>query len=474
MQRFLISIFLVLFLHVSLKSQTLLWGTTHEGGPNGLGTIFVSDSTGTNFHTVFGFQAGIAKAPIGGLCLANNGSFYGVTGLNGFHHDSYCYTYNSATANYSNLHDFFATAGLGWCAKSRLIQSTNGTLYGLCAMGGNGNANTFGIIYSVEPTTETYNPIYLFDSINGAHPYGSLMEATNGKLYGITANGGAHNSGVLFSFDPTTLIYSNRYDFTSPIGGVNYYASLQQATNGKFYGTTQYGGANNNGEIFSFDESTSTFIDLFDFDFQNGANPQSNLIEAADGNFYGLTYSGGVDSLGVLYRVDTNGNYTKLFDFTGINGAHPSRRLLQTRNGKLFGTTLFGGINNVGVVFSYDISSNTYTKLLDFNTNSNGAYPECELIETPLIGIQGIINLIDEKEFSVSPNPFIIKATIAFSDVQHNTTIKIIDVIGKEIKSINFSGKECVIEKGELKSGIYFLQTSDENKKVINRKLVVQ
>ena len=85
---------------------------------------------------------------------------------------------------------------------------------------------------------------------------------------------------------------------------------------------------------------------------------------------------------------------------------------------------------------------------------------------------------MEELDFSsgitIYPNPFTQQATIAFSDVQHNTTIKIIDVIGKEIKSINFSGKECVIEKGELKSGIYFLQTSDENKKVINRKLVVQ
>ncbi len=85
---------------------------------------------------------------------------------------------------------------------------------------------------------------------------------------------------------------------------------------------------------------------------------------------------------------------------------------------------------------------------------------------------------MEELDFSsgitIYPNPFTQQATIDFYGVQHNTTIKIIDVIGKEIKSINFSGKECVIEKGELKSGIYFLQTSDENKKVINRKLVVQ
>ncbi len=137
------------------------------------------------------------------------------------------------------------------------------------------------------------------------------------------------NNGVHYSFDPTNSIYTKLYDFPLPIGGLTYYGSLEQATNGKFYGATQYGGANNYGELFSFNESTTTFTDLYDFDFTNGSNPRSNLIQATDGNFYGLTYSGGVDSLGVLFRIDSNANYTKLLDFIGINGAYPTRRLLQ-------------------------------------------------------------------------------------------------------------------------------------------------
>ncbi len=457
--------YFILFLFISLnsKAQTQLWGTTHEGGANGLGTIFMSDSTGNSVHTVYDFQTGIAKAPLGGLCLANNGNFYGVTGLNGFHHDSYCNKYNSTTGIYTNIQDFFTYATDGWCAKSHLIKSSSGMLYGLCAMGGNGNVNAYGVIYSIDPITDTYNNIYDFDSLNGAHPYGSLIQANNGKLYGIAEGGGANNSGVIFSFDPTNSIYTKLYDFPLPIGGLTYYGSLEQATNGKFYGATQYGGANNYGELFSFNESTTTFTDLYDFDFTNGSNPRSNLIQATDGNFYGLTYSGGVDSLGVLFRIDSNANYTKLLDFIGINGAYPTRRLLQSRNGKLFGTTTYGGINNVGVAFSYDITTNIYTKLIDFDANINGSYPDCEIIETPELGILGMTCLSNNLEIIVYPNP----ATTEFTINAEGTKIKeikIYNVLGEMLKSfdkLKITGSET-IDISILPSGIYFIQVKTE------------
>jgi hypothetical protein len=46
--------------------------------------------------------------------------------------------------------------------------------------------------------------------------------------------------------------------------------------------------------------------------------------------------------------------------------------------------------------------------------------------------------------------------------------------MGREIKSINFTGKQCVIEKGEMNAGIYFVQITDENKNVVNRKIIIQ
>ncbi len=81
-----------------------------------------------------------------------------------------------------------------------------------------------------------------------------------------------------------------------------------------------------------------------------------------------------------------------------------------------------------------------------------------------------------QSEISISPNPFTNSTTITLSSPINNRqlTIIITDVLGKEIKTITFTGKECVIEKGDMQRGIYFVQITDENKNVVNRKIVLQ
>jgi Secretion system C-terminal sorting domain len=76
-------------------------------------------------------------------------------------------------------------------------------------------------------------------------------------------------------------------------------------------------------------------------------------------------------------------------------------------------------------------------------------------------------------DFSISPNPFTTQTTFSFDEAQTNMTIKIIDITGKEIKKINFTGMQFTIDKGEMKSGIYFVQTTDEKKNVCNKKLII-
>ena len=47
-------------------------------------------------------------------------------------------------------------------------------------------------------------------------------------------------------------------------------------------------------------------------------------------------------------------------------------------------------------------------------------------------------------------------------------------MLGQEIKTINFTGKQLTIDKGEMKAGIYFVQTTDEKKNVTNKKIIIQ
>ncbi len=86
----------------------------------------------------------------------------------------------------------------------------------------------------------------------------------------------------------------------------------------------------------------------------------------------------------------------------------------------------------------------------------------------------GINELIMDNYITISPNPFTSQTTISFSEPQKNTTIKIMDVVGKEIKTVLFSGKSLILEKGEMQSGVYFVQITDEKKNVVNKKVVVE
>ena len=42
---------------------------------------------------------------------------------------------------------------------------------------------------------------------------GSLIQASDGKLYGMTSHGGSNGYGVIFSFDPSTSTYTKLKDF---------------------------------------------------------------------------------------------------------------------------------------------------------------------------------------------------------------------------------------------------------------------
>ena len=84
------------------------------------------------------------------------------------------------------------------------------------------------------------------------------------------------------------------------------------------YGTTEFGGSGNNGTAFKILPDGTGFTRLINFNgISNGRNPKGSLI--SDGIFlYGMTYGGGANNLGSLFKIMPNGTlYEKLVDFDG-------------------------------------------------------------------------------------------------------------------------------------------------------------
>ena len=87
----------------------------------------------------------------------------------------------------------------------------------------------------------------------------------------------------------------------------------------------------------------------------------------------------------------------------------------------------------------------------------------------------GVHQYTDSSYISIYPNPFTYQTTISFSEEQNNTIVKIKDIFGQEIKTVILSGaRKLLIEKGEMKAGIYFVQIIDDNGNIKNNKVVVQ
>ncbi len=456
-----------------LASDGKLYGTTNTGGLFGSGILFQYTPSTNTFSKKFDFnisQNGIT--PYGSLMLASDGKLYGMTSGGGANGYGVILQYDPSTNIYAKKFDFDSTAN-GTTPTGSLIQSADGKLYGMTRLGGaNGG---FGVIFQYNPSTNIYTKKFDFNvTANGRSPNGSLIQASDGKLYGMTINGGANGYGVIFQYDPSANIYTKKFDFDGYNGGTNPFGSLMQATDGKLYGMTVGGGANNSGVLFQYDISTDTYTKEYDFNGTNGRNPYGSLMQASDGNLYGMASNGGANGKGVIFKYDLFANvYTNKFDFDSIpTGANPQGSLMQASDGKLYGVTKIGGTNGVGVLFNYDPSTSTYTKNFDFN-NTLGAKPQfAYLIEINIA--TGIAENSFACTINIYPNPFTSQTTITFTQEQKNATLKIIDVLGKEVKTINFSGKQIIIEKGEMKAGIYFLQINDGNKNAVNRKIVLQ
>jgi hypothetical protein len=92
----------------------------------------------------------------------------------------------------------------------------------------------------------------------------------------------------------------------------------------------------------------------------------------------------------------------------------------------------------------------------------------------PLNSNVGIQELSSNSAFTLAPNPLSTFSTLQFKEIQDNSILKIIDVVGKTVKETKFSGKEVIIEKGEMLPGVYFIQITDKHKLTSYKKIVVQ
>jgi len=346
------------------------YGTTNEGGAYKYGTVFKITSSGTLTTLYsFGAQSGDGGNPEAELVLATDGNFYGTThggapGTTGSFGTVFKIT---PSGTLTTLYDFYNYGGAsGAYPIAGLVQATNGDFYGTTFGGGAGPYDGMGTVFQITPSG-TLTTLYSFCTqsgcTDGASPNGTLTQATNGDLYGVTGSGGAGNYGTIFKITPSgTLTTLHRFCAQSGacLEGKYPRAGLVQAINGDFYGTTYEGGAYSYGTVFQITPG-GTLTTLYSFGSQSGdgSNPEARLIQATDGNFYGTTLAIGVRGAGTVFKITPSGTLTTLYSFCAqggcTDGSDPYAGLVQATNGDLYGTTFAGGADGFGTIFSLSV-----------------------------------------------------------------------------------------------------------------------
>jgi uncharacterized repeat protein (TIGR03803 family) len=248
-----------------------------------------------------------------------------------------------------------------------------------------GGSHERGTIFNYNVSTGEEAIKYDFNNnTDGAHPYGSLTQASNRLLYGMTDSGGVYGKGIIFSYNISDSAETDLHDFGSNTDGTYPFGSLIQANNGLLYGMTSHGGVHGKGIIFSYNILDSTETDLHDFDDTDGQYPYGSLIQASDSMFYGMTSSGGLYNYSTIFSFNILTNQeTDIHDFgsEANDGSFPSGSLLKASNGLLYGMTPYGGYG-FGTLFSYNILTDTETVLSGFGTVANlGLFPFGSLIQ---------------------------------------------------------------------------------------------
>jgi uncharacterized repeat protein (TIGR03803 family) len=405
-----------------------LYGTTNAGGANttacgglGCGTVFKVSPDGT-LTTLYSFcsQSNCTDGaqPEAGLVQGTDGNLYGATEVGGANNTCQdgCGTVFKINPNgkLTTLHSFDGADG-EYPARA-LIQATDGNFYGTTFQGGaNCEAPGCGTVFKITPSG-TLTTLYNFCSqviddmcVDGEEPSATLVQNTDGSLYGTTQNGGANRGGTVFKITLSgtlTTLYSfcsqsNCTDGESPTAG------LVQGADGNFYGTTRNGGTHVNcgyppgtcGTVFKVTPS-GILTTLYSFnDSVNGAYPLGALIKATDGNFYGTTSQGGTngalcndDGCGTVFKITPSGALTTLHSFDGTDGYESFAALIQDTDGDFYGTAYGGGASNAcsggcGTIFSLSVGLGPF---VETNPASGKVGSAVKILGTDLTGATGV------------------------------------------------------------------------------------
>lgn len=276
-----------------------LYGTTHDGGSEGLGVAFRFHRRASGWAETVLHDFGNGDAyPFNSLIMDGSGNLYGTDNV---YHDGggitegvYEISPSGGKWLYKIIYDLGVAAANG--ASGGLVLDPQGNIFGL-------SSNFFkkpNIIFELKRTSSGWSPSVLFTFKKlVTFPLGAPVLDKAGNIYGTTADGGSAKRGTVYELLPsktgswkmkTLYAFKGGADGSGPFAGVTFDAA------GNIYGTTAYGGPLNQGTVFELTAGSYSERVLWAFHGTDGSQPFNPVVLDSAGNVFGTTSSGGGDA----------------------------------------------------------------------------------------------------------------------------------------------------------------------------------
>jgi uncharacterized repeat protein (TIGR03803 family) len=449
----------------SLKKHRL-WGVTTSGGVNGAGTVFSFSLDSLTF--IKHHENTSTEYLHGSLTPAPDGTFFGM-GIQ--------YSTGDAGEIYKidNRGNYSVVYNNGGIHFGGLMLASNNQLYVVddwinSFRGGIRKLNPDGS--DLDVATSIFHK-FRSDS-DGKNPIAPVVELDK-YLYGMAPSGGLYKKGVIYKKKIDGSFFQVLHHFNGATGA-SPQGSLIAGIDGYLYGLTFSGGINNYGTIFKIKSDGSDFTKLFDFNGTSGKYPFGDLVES--GNFfYGMTSEGGTYDNGIVFKISPTGVFTKLFDFAGADGAIPLGSLSVDDAGAFYGMTANGGVNDLGVIFKIKNDGTGFTKLYDFSTG--GGNPDgSPVIVEDTFGSDNAARMLTSIEQSIQPayedqttrfypNPFVNTMTVEVASVEETFSVTLTDLSGRVV--LEEKANHIVQIGGGLAQGVYIAKVTSGNRIIQQR-----
>ena len=344
----------------------VLYAMTSAGGATGVGAILSVDPTTDDVQFVASLSSSTGgHQPVGDFLLTSDDRLVG---------SSYSmFEFDPATSLVSKI------TSTSNSPRGTPVEAPSGLIY---SMTYNRGSNNQGSIFSYDPVTTIVTDVYSFETTTGTNPVGDLTYL-NGFLYGFTQQGGANSRGVVFKFEIATGTYTVLADLsTDYLPYSPTYGSFTITESNNLIAGSRYGGGTGSyGVIFGINTTTDEVDTLKTFKaVANGNQPVANLAKVPGQDiYYGTTVYGGTNNDGVIYKLDlADSSVTVIHNFERATSGGQAGRIMLDGN-ILYGMTRYGGSSDLGVVYKYDLSGSTFTKLADLDGSANGRLPGSHL-----------------------------------------------------------------------------------------------